>query len=224
MTTTGVAPPALSSHRPITAEKSAGRIRRRARHVPFALTTLRVVLAPLIVALAWWWPNPAAFVASLTAAFLSDVFDGVIARRLGIATPALRRYDSAADTFFYGACVIAAWHLHRDVLVAHRVGLVVLLALELTRHVVDFARFRREASYHLWTSKAWGLALFVGFVDLLAFGADGWPVACAIAFGIVADVEGLAVSLTLRQWKNDVPTWFHARRLREAESAVIASG
>jgi phosphatidylglycerophosphate synthase len=184
------------------------------RHVPIALTTARVALAPAIVVLACWWPHPAAFAACLLAAFLSDVFDGIIARRLGVATPALRRYDSAADTLFYGACIVAAWHLHRDVLFAHQVGLFVLLALEVTRYVVDFVRFRCEASYHLWTSKAWGLALFVGFTWLFVSGGDGWPVTLAIALGIVADLEGLVISLTLSHWKSDVPTWFHARRLR----------
>lgn len=51
--------------------------------------------------------------AMLSAAFLSDVFEGVIARRLGIATPGLRRLDSAADTLFFVAVAIVAWRLYR---------------------------------------------------------------------------------------------------------------
>ena len=35
--------------------------------------------------------------------FLSDIFDGVMARRLGIATATLRRLDSVADAPFYVA-------------------------------------------------------------------------------------------------------------------------
>jgi phosphatidylglycerophosphate synthase len=198
----------------ITARTAKPAWRQLAEHVPLGLTSLRAALAPVVIALAWYRPEPLALVACLVIAFLSDIFDGVIARRLGIATPALRRLDSAVDTIFYGACIAAAWHLHREVLLAHRGGLALLFALEIVRYVVDWVRFRREAAYHLWASKAWGIALFVGFAELFASGVDGWPVTLAIVMGVVADLEGLAVSFTLRVPRTDVPTWFHARRLR----------
>jgi phosphatidylglycerophosphate synthase len=35
-------------------------------------------------------------------AFLSDIFDGILARRLGVATANLRRLDSAADSAYVG--------------------------------------------------------------------------------------------------------------------------
>ena len=192
---------------------------RRSRwtaRIPLALTLLRALLAPVVVALAIWWPLPAAFGACLLIAFLSDYFDGVIARRLGVATPNLRRLDSLADSIFCLAAVIAAWHLHQQVISDHAGALLVLLALEVTRYVFDLLKFRREASYHMWSSKLWGLALFVGFFDLLALGGTGWPVALAIYVGIVADLEGLAISCLLREWRADVPSVVHALQLRRA--------
>ncbi len=61
------------------------------RRLPLALTLLRAGLAPVVVALALAWPNGVAFGACLVVAFLSDVFDGIVARRLGVATATLRR-------------------------------------------------------------------------------------------------------------------------------------
>lgn len=52
--------------------------------IPLFLTALRAALAPVVVLLAISRPSRAAFGVCLVAAFLSDVFDGVIARRLGI--------------------------------------------------------------------------------------------------------------------------------------------
>ena len=43
----------------------------------------------------------------MVAAFLSDVLDGVIARRTGTATPALRYADTIVDTIFYVAAAVA---------------------------------------------------------------------------------------------------------------------
>ena len=182
--------------------------------VPLALTALRALLAPVVVALALAWPVPWAFGACLAAAFVSDVFDGIVARRLGVATPALRRLDSLADSIFYLAALFAAWHLHASAIHAQTAPLVALGALELARYVVDLRKFGKEASYHMWSSKLWGVALFAAFFALLVFGEDRVAVPAAIWIGIVADLEGLAISATLREWRTDVPTILHARRLR----------
>jgi len=187
------------------------------RMLPLALTALRALLAPVMVLLAVAWPNASAFAACLVTAFLSDVFDGVIARRLGIATAGLRRLDSIADTLFYVAALFAAWYLHPQALLEHRTALAVLVLLEIARYAFDLRKFGREASYHMWSSKLWGVALFAGFFSLLALGHSGWAVAAAVWLGIVADLEGLAISVVLNRWKNDVPSLVHALRLREAQ-------
>jgi CDP-diacylglycerol--glycerol-3-phosphate 3-phosphatidyltransferase len=187
--------------------------------IPLLLTSLRIALAPVVVLLALRWPAEIAFAICLIAAFLSDVFDGIIARRLDIATPGLRRLDSAADTIFYLAAVFAVWHLHPAAITERLVPLVVLAVLELARYAFDFAKFGREASYHMWSSKAWGVALFVGFFSVLVFDASGWAVSLAVYLGILADVEGLAISLALRHWKSDVPTLAHALRIRREGAA-----
>ena len=191
-----------------------------APRIPLSLTALRALLAPVMVALALLHPAPWAFGVCLVAGFLSDVFDGVIARRLGIATPGLRRLDSIADTFFYAAATFAAWHLYPQVIKAHVGALLLLAALEVVRYIFDLVKFKREASYHMWSSKAWGLALFAAFFALLSCGYTGAWVAVPIYLGIVADIEGLAISFVLREWKSDVPSIVHAAKLRTAARRI----
>lgn len=192
------------------------------RHVPLALTALRALLAPVMVALAVAWPDHLAFGVCLVVAFLSDVFDGIVARRLGIATPNLRRLDSIADSLFYLAALFAAWHLQPQALLEHRAALILLVLLEVSRYAFDLRKFGREASYHMWSSKLWGLALFAGFFSLLAQGRSGWAVSAAVWLGIVADLEGLAISVLLTRWVNDVPSIVHAYRLRQADAVEAA--
>jgi phosphatidylglycerophosphate synthase len=186
-------------------------------HIPLLLTALRALLAPVVVVLSLVAHLPFAFAVCLIVAFLSDIFDGVLARHLGVATANLRRLDSIADTLFYAACVFAAWHLHPTAIIRHGESLAVLIALEVARYVVDLVKFRREASYHMWSSKVWGVALFVGFFSLLVFGSNGPALSCAIYIGIVADIEGLVISLVLPRWRADVPTFLHAFHLRRTE-------
>jgi hypothetical protein len=94
---------------------------------------------------------------------------------------------------------------------------MVLASTEMVRYAFDLIKFRREASYHTWSSKIWGLLLFIGFFELLVLGASGLFIAIAIYVGIVADLEGLAISLLLRRWQADVPTVLYALRLRDAK-------
>lgn len=184
--------------------------------VPLALTGLRIALAPVMVLLAVYGPSATGFGFCLSIAFLSDVFDGIVARRLKVATPNLRRLDSVADTLFYLAAVFAVWHLHPAVITERLLSLGVLAALELLRYGVDFARFGREASYHMWSSKLWGILLFVAFFSVLVLDASGVPVSLAVYVGILVDLEGLAISMVLPEWRADVPTLVHALRLRRS--------
>lgn len=187
-----------------------------AARIPLLLTVLRALLAPLIVVLAIFNPDPLVFGVCLSLGFMSDVFDGVIARRMGVATPELRRLDSGADTLFYVAATFAAWHLYPQVIKDNSIALVLLMVLELVRYAVDLAKFGREASYHMWSSKAWGIVLFLAFFALLAFGYTGRWVAMALYLGILADIEGLAISFVLVEWKSDVPSILHAIKSRGA--------
>lgn len=186
------------------------------RTLPAALVALRLALGPLMLAAGLVGPRPRLFGACLLVAFLSDWLDGVIARRLGVATERLRRMDSIADSVFYVCALGVAWLQAREELRPHLPLLCVLLALELARYAYDARKFRREASYHMWSAKLWGVLLFVGMWSLLVERSGGWPVALAIGWGILSDLEGLAISMVLPEARTDVPSLAHALRMRRA--------
>jgi len=188
------------------------------QRIPLALVALRLALAPTILLVAAVRPNAAAFGICLVLAFLSDYFDGVIARRLGVVTEFLRHADSVVDTVFY-LCTAAAIALTAPEILSQRwFALLVLLSLEVARYVFDLRKFGKEAAYHMWSSKLWGLLLFLGAFSVLALNTASWLVALAIYWGVLADLEGLAISLVLRRWRADVPTYWHARKLARTDA------
>jgi phosphatidylglycerophosphate synthase len=189
------------------------------QHLPRALTTSRVLLGAIIVALAYSRSSGAALVACVIVALVSDIFDGILARRYGVETAELRRYDSIADTIFYAGVMWATWVLYPSVVRERAALLVGLLALEITRYIFDWMKFRREASYHSLLAKAWGLALAGTVIGLLGWGYAGVPLTAALVLGIVVDTEGLLISLLLPRWHHDVKSVLHAWRIRRAEAA-----
>jgi CDP-diacylglycerol--glycerol-3-phosphate 3-phosphatidyltransferase len=159
------------------------------------------------------------FIVCLSLALISDILDGILARRFGVNSAAMRRYDSTADTIFYLSAVYAVWALYPEALKANQTGLLFLLGLELTRYAVDFLKFGRETSYHMWSAKLWNLTMFAAFVALLGLGFSGWLLTAAIYVGIASDLEGLIATMLLPKWRHDVPTAWHAYRIRKQEGA-----
>jgi CDP-diacylglycerol--glycerol-3-phosphate 3-phosphatidyltransferase len=106
-----------------------------------------------------------------------------------------------------------AWKLHPGAIVARVAPLAALGTLEVVRYVFDWFKFPREASYHTWSAKLFGLALFVGCLSLLACASDNATLTVAIYCGIFSDLEGLLISARLKRWRADVPSLLHAIRM-----------
>ena len=153
--------------------------------------------------------------AMLLAGFVSDILDGVVARRYGAITPFLRRLDSATDTIFYLATAYSAWTLHPALLRALTWPIVVVLVGEATNYLVALLVFRREASYHAWSAKLWGALLFLALMVLFGTGSAAL-LPLALVSGIIAQCDSLAITVVLPVWRPDVPSVWHAWRLRIA--------
>lgn len=103
----------------------------------------------------------------------------------------------------------------------YALGLLVLLGLEAVRHAVDLAKFGRTAADHMWSAKAWGVALFLGFAELLVTSRGGPLFGAAVALGVATNVEGLLASLVLRGCRHDVHSLYHAVRIRRTGPSPV---
>ena len=184
------------------------------RLVPFSLVGLRLVLGPVLLfgaAHAW---TGAALVSILSVGVLSDIFDGVIARRLGVATPVLRQADSAVDIVFW-LCVLGAAQERTGGLIM-RYGLLIsiLFFFEVMCQLLSFARFRRPPATHTFAAKLWGLMLFLGFALLLIPVPADTFIRIVFIFGIAVDIEVLAIMMLSSTQPIDVPSVFALRPRR----------
>lgn len=185
----------------------------RGYRLALSLTLFRLGLAPALVVLAQTGASGVVLALALVAGFLSDILDGVVARRAGAVTPLLRRLDSAVDTVFYLGVAYATWRRHPAELRALAVPILIVIGAEALNYAAAYARFRREASYHARSARLWGLLLFLALFVLLATGrATLLPVALVV--GMIAQAEALAITFVLPEWRHDVPSVWNARRIR----------
>ena len=183
-------------------------------YVPSALILLRGFAGPLLLWVALTRQPSFWIVGILTFAFLSDVFDGVLARRLKCVTPELRVADSWVDTLFYLCVSAAVWRIHRPLLAAALPPIVGVLAFMGLNWMVAMIKFQRPLSFHAWSSKIWGLSLFALSVSLLGFSYGGVFLWLAIAIGLAGHLEGFVMTLILPNWAHDISGIPAAMRLR----------
>ncbi|MFN2635566.1 MAG: CDP-alcohol phosphatidyltransferase family protein [Gemmatimonadaceae bacterium] len=191
-----------------------------AKSVPYALTLLRLFLAPVLVALVYLGAPGISFAGVIIVAFVSDVFDGVIARRLSVATEELRHLDSRVDLVFYATAAWTVWKLHPLVVKSIAIPALIVIGLDVIRHVFDFIKFGRDAAYHAWSSKVWGLTLASALILVTGFGVVQPFVGATVVLGLIAQVEGLLISIILPIWTHDVPTVAHALKLRNKHAVT----
>ncbi|UOQ50772.1 CDP-alcohol phosphatidyltransferase family protein [Hymenobacter cellulosivorans] len=190
------------------------------RQVPLALVCFRLLLGFAVFGLCWAPPTPPLrqLLAGLVVlGLLSDIFDGIIARRLGVATAKLRRLDSSVDTIFW-LCVVAGVVRFCPRFLPNNAGWIgVVLGLEALTYGVSYARFRKEIALHTLGAKLWTLLLTAMLLQLLLTGQTGWLFGACVALGIVSRLEILGIVCILRSWAADIPTLYHALQLRRGQ-------
>ena len=188
--------------------------------IPWSLVIFRFLLGPVIAMLALRTETPGIWLGVLfLAGPVSDIFDGVLARRFGTATPKLRIADTVVDIAFYIFVLIAVGMVNWPAIRGSIWLIAAVITLECARLVVDLAKFGCIASYHTYTAKIWGMLLMVAVGVLLCFRSGVWLLTVALIWGIVSELEGLAFSLILREWVHDVKSLPRALAIRRAGHA-----
>ena len=191
--------------------------------LPAFLIFVRVALGPGMILLSFFFPHGVLLVSCIGLALLTDIFDGVLARRWHLDTETLRRWDTRADTFFY-ICVLLVAGLRYPAAFERRWILLASLGVaEAAQHIFAAIKYGRHASYHSIISKIWGLMMATAMCALLGFGLDNWFLDLTLGWGVLCNLQGLAMSLMLPTWHKDVPTLFHAARIRRQDVAMQIS-
>jgi CDP-diacylglycerol--glycerol-3-phosphate 3-phosphatidyltransferase len=181
------------------------------KQVPFALTTLRLFLGPVALLCAIDRAPQYVYAPILATGTLSDIFDGIIARRLGVSTDRLRRYDSVTDVIFYLFVLAALWILRKPVIVANWWAIALLLASEVSVLAVSFAKFRKYPATHSYLAKFYGLCLLGALIALFASDSSAWSVIALAVVAFVTNAEIIAIHLLANSPPVDVRSVFRLR-------------
>ncbi|ENV08449.1 hypothetical protein F966_03123 [Acinetobacter higginsii] len=185
--------------------------------IPTLLVYSRLLLGFLIVVVTLLQPSfyPLYTVVFLTLGLMSDIFDGIIARHLGVSDEKLRRLDSNIDQIFF-ICAIASIYLQQPVFFKQYIwSILVLILFEVAIYMVSFIKFRKEVATHSLGAKIWTLFLFALLVQVTLTGQSQILFWIVFWLGLLTRAEIIAIILVLKQWQNDVPSLKQAIRIRK---------
>lgn len=181
-------------------------------NVPNALSAFRIAAVPVLLALAWQGAL-AAFLVLFALGLASDVLDGIIARRTGQVTELGAKLDQWGDFALWLSLPLAAWWLWPEIIRREFVYIVIALVCMVTPTAIAYLKYRAVPGYHTWSVKFGSVAMGVSAALLLLFDV-AWPFRIAALFQVVCALDELGITALLAQVHHDVPSVFHALRLR----------
>ena len=176
----------------------------------------RALMGPVIIYLAFLGQGSGAIIAVLlVVGILTDVFDGIIARRLNVSTQKLRRLDSAVDQLFWFCAIAGTYIMCPAFYKNNMLMLAILLGTELLTYVISFIKFRKEVATHAIASKVWAITIMAALMQVALSCNSTTLFYICFYVGMITRIEIMVILFALKEWSNDVPTFYHAFMLRK---------
>lgn len=169
-------------------------------HIPNTLSYSRVVLA----AIGWIFAllgNSVALGVILLLSGLTDTLDGVIARRMGLASPEGARIDSFADAIMLASALVWVF-LVTPLFTEQRLILILAITAQVLAYVVALFKLRRLASLHLRSSKIMAVVAYVFIVHALFMGYNSILFYITAALMFYSGIEETVIVLRMRHTRD----------------------
>lgn len=173
------------------------------KQLPNAISTFRLVAAPVLLTLAFLKFH-LAFAWLLVPALFSDFLDGWLARKLHIESDIGSMLDSVADISLMLVIIVSIWFLHPVVYQEHWQIIAMVVVFWSFAHLAALLRYGRLASFHTRLLQA-GILLFGIFaLVLFTYGFVPWMLYLAGIVSLLGGVEHLALLALLPEWTPNI--------------------
>ena len=184
--------------------------------IPNALSILRLLLAPVLLYLAWLraatW-----FIGILVLAFFLDLVDGVLARRFNQVSELGAKFDSWADFSVYLAFLCGAYLLWPDIVRREWPYVATVAGSIVVPVIFAIAKFKAPLSLHTWLVKAGAAAMAPSAIYLFLSGV-AWPFHIATVICVLAALEQILIVCLLSSPRPNVKSIVHVLHDAQAKT------
>ena len=189
------------------------------KNLPYILIAIRFLFAPIIFLLAYFEIEESRILILILMYFglFTDIFDGIIARKVGVSSEKLRRLDSQTDLVFWLSIGFATYFLNPEIIHEHWKSISLIFGMEALCYIISLLKFGKETCTHAWLSKLWGLSLLTAFTSIIGFSEVGGAFYLCVILGFISHLDVILIVLILTKWQFDVPSSYHAWKIRNGK-------
>jgi len=178
------------------------------KNIPFLLIYSRILIGIVIGLIAYYEVRHYAIVIVIlmSLGLMTDIFDGIIARKLNVASERLRVWDSNVDLFFWLIVIGSIFYLNIEFVKNNIIWIGVIILLEFICYIFSYIKFKKTIATHSILAKVWALSLLVFLIDLTLSSSSEIPFIICIALGILSRLEIILIIIKLKEWTTDVPS------------------
>lgn len=134
---------------------------------------------------------------------LTDVADGIIARRFNLVTDFGAKLDSMADNFTYLLAFLGLIVFKLDDFMPHILSFALWFFLMLSTVIVSLIKFKRFSSFHLYSFKIGGYIQGAFFILLFTVGFITPYYYFMVVWGILASIEHITIQLIIPEMRSN---------------------
>ncbi len=178
------------------------------KNIPFLLIYSRILIGIIIGLLTFYYTKHQTIwiVSLMFIGLLTDIFDGIIARKLDISTKKLRVWDSNVDQFFWLIVIGSSFYLNFSFVKENIVYISIIVLLELLCYLISYIKLKKTIATHSILAKVWTLSLLGFLVDLILHSTSHYFFILCLFLGIISRIEIILIILNLNKWTTDVPS------------------
>ena len=136
--------------------------------------------------------------------FLTDIVDGIIARRFNMQTEIGAKLDSFADNLTYLLAFIGLFIFKMEDIRPHLVSFIIFIGFLVLTIVFSLIKFRKFPSFHMYTTKIGGYIEGAFFICLFTLGFYAPFYYLVIVWGIMGAIEHIAIQMALPEMRSNV--------------------
>lgn len=172
-------------------------------NIPNYLCSYRIIMFPVIMYFAFTGKQTL-FVIFFIINLLTDIADGIIARKLKIESDFGARLDSMADNLTYILAFTGIYIFKWEDFEPHKISFLIFIGFLVSTVVLSLIKFGKFPGFHLYSTKIAGYIEGIFFICLFTVGFITPFYYFMIAWGIMGAIEHIAIQMTIPAMKSDV--------------------
>lgn len=184
--------------------------------IPNLITSYRLLAVPLILYFIITG-NEKLFAIFLIISLVSDILDGVIARRFHMETELGAKLDSFADNFNYLLAFAGMIVFKMEDLRPHLPSFYVFIGMLVLTVIVSLIKFRKFPSFHLYITKIGGYIQGAFIIVLFTLGFYAPFYYFVIIWAVIGAIEHIAIQMIIPEMRSNVKGLYWVLMERKAD-------